>query len=400
MSDPVTKVDVEDVLSSIRRLVSDTSQELRPAPKPERSADDDTGDDPTASGTAEDGESDRNISGREALILTSALRVPDPATEPEAHEVETPNSQAVLSNLRSAVGEDESDSAPEPEGDMDPEITVSVAEEEDVLTFDGSESSVAEKWDVDQAPDDYYEDEDGLIGVAPLEAEAEDRSAEEDEDLQAELETWSDDQPAEDDPEPEHNEHETQDDLASHDSEHVHVTSEEEQLDTADDLDEPAAENEVSDGDDNWHEAASDAGDDAGAVDSDDNPHVEADVEGEEDNSEHVLFRHRRLGDEQVEPVELEADADPAAEPQDNDGDLVDAEVDIFDTQHSEADAAQPLGVDGLDESVIDEDVLRELVADIVRQELSGALGERITRNVRKLVRREIHRAMLTQEFD
>ena len=36
----------------------------------------------------------------------------------------------------------------------------------------------------------------------------------------------------------------------------------------------------------------------------------------------------------------------------------------------------------------LDEDALRDLVADIVRQELQGALGERITRNVRKLVRR------------
>ncbi|WGW03723.1 hypothetical protein [Tropicibacter oceani] len=48
----------------------------------------------------------------------------------------------------------------------------------------------------------------------------------------------------------------------------------------------------------------------------------------------------------------------------------------------------------------IDEATLREMVSDIVRQELQGALGERITRNVRKLVRREIHRAMVSQDFD
>ncbi len=47
----------------------------------------------------------------------------------------------------------------------------------------------------------------------------------------------------------------------------------------------------------------------------------------------------------------------------------------------------------------LDEDALRDLVADIVRQELQGALGERITRNVRKLVRREIHRALTNQEL-
>lgn len=52
------------------------------------------------------------------------------------------------------------------------------------------------------------------------------------------------------------------------------------------------------------------------------------------------------------------------------------------------------------DEAVIDEDTLRDMVADIVRQELQGALGERITRNVRKLVRREIHRALMSRDFE
>lgn len=52
------------------------------------------------------------------------------------------------------------------------------------------------------------------------------------------------------------------------------------------------------------------------------------------------------------------------------------------------------------DETYIDEAMLRELVSDIVRQELQGALGERITRNVRKLVRREIHRALAAHELD
>lgn len=51
------------------------------------------------------------------------------------------------------------------------------------------------------------------------------------------------------------------------------------------------------------------------------------------------------------------------------------------------------------DETIMDEESLRELVADIVREELQGALGERITRNVRKLVRREIHRALAVQDL-
>lgn len=50
-------------------------------------------------------------------------------------------------------------------------------------------------------------------------------------------------------------------------------------------------------------------------------------------------------------------------------------------------------------ESVIDEDMLRDLVGEIVRQELQGPLGERITRNVRKLVRREINRALAARDL-
>ncbi|MEO0484998.1 MAG: hypothetical protein AAF092_03695 [Pseudomonadota bacterium] len=46
-----------------------------------------------------------------------------------------------------------------------------------------------------------------------------------------------------------------------------------------------------------------------------------------------------------------------------------------------------------------DDAELREIVADIVRQELQGALGEKITRNVRRLVRREINRALAGQDL-
>ena len=72
----------------------------------------------------------------------------------------------------------------------------------------------------------------------------------------------------------------------------------------------------------------------------------------------------------------------------------------------SEADQAQADEVETADKewfadnALLDEDALRDLIGDIVRQELQGALGERITRNVRKLVRREIHRALMAQTFE
>lgn len=55
---------------------------------------------------------------------------------------------------------------------------------------------------------------------------------------------------------------------------------------------------------------------------------------------------------------------------------------------------------DDHDDRHFDEEMLRDLVRDIIREELQGALGERITRNVRKLVRAEIARALAVRDFE
>ena len=47
----------------------------------------------------------------------------------------------------------------------------------------------------------------------------------------------------------------------------------------------------------------------------------------------------------------------------------------------------------------LDEETLRDMIAEVVRQELQGAMGERITRNVRKMVRREIARALAAKDL-
>lgn len=39
---------------------------------------------------------------------------------------------------------------------------------------------------------------------------------------------------------------------------------------------------------------------------------------------------------------------------------------------------------------ILDEEALRQVINDIVREELQGELGERISRNMRRLIRREI----------
>lgn len=66
------------------------------------------------------------------------------------------------------------------------------------------------------------------------------------------------------------------------------------------------------------------------------------------------------------------------------------------------AERSKPTGAEPIfgDEVRFDETVLRDLVRDLIREELQGTLGERITRNVRKLVRVEVARALSLHDFD
>lgn len=85
------------------------------------------------------------------------------------------------------------------------------------------------------------------------------------------------------------------------------------------------------------------------------------------------------------EGVTLEDAAFRRAEPEDHEDDFV---------AGAEVDAEED------DAFVIDEDMLREIVARLVREELQGTMGERITRNLRRMVRREIARALALKEFE
>lgn len=79
-----------------------------------------------------------------------------------------------------------------------------------------------------------------------------------------------------------------------------------------------------------------------------------------------------------------------------HDIDVPDAETLLFETPVDLADH------DDLDDTapIISEELLREIVRDMIRDELQGTLGERITHNVRKLVRAEISRALASRDFD
>lgn len=58
------------------------------------------------------------------------------------------------------------------------------------------------------------------------------------------------------------------------------------------------------------------------------------------------------------------------------------------------------LAEDAGDGAFLDEEMLREMVTQLVREELKGHIGERITRNVRRLVHREIRRAMAVRDLE
>jgi hypothetical protein len=49
---------------------------------------------------------------------------------------------------------------------------------------------------------------------------------------------------------------------------------------------------------------------------------------------------------------------------------------------------------------ILDEEALRRVINAIIREELQGELGDRISRNLRKLIRREIAEVMAEQQHD
>lgn len=282
MSDPVTNVDIEDVLSSIRRLVSNNN----------------------------DGQEDQ-VSRREdtadKLVLTPSLRIDDSAAE--------------ATGAVAAAGEiaPESDAGPEhSEGAADPEPQPD----------DGRPSS-DDPADEEAGVDWPAIDEEAEAGQSAPEASLTD---DEEEDVSDPIDAVSDD--------------------------------------AATPLGAQAAEFEaaVADRDDQWEPDGLSEDDYAGGA---------------------VTALDWQDADE--------LSADPDLEPADEQ--VSDAYAQAWDSYEPKEDDPADTAF-SFDDAVIDEDTLRDMVAEIVRQELQGTLGERITRNVRKLVRREIHRALTSQDFD
>lgn len=101
------------------------------------------------------------------------------------------------------------------------------------------------------------------------------------------------------------------------------------------------------------------------------------------------------------EEVFLEPEPEPFEVAQDSESWADEAEAAVRAELESEAtQTAYARFLDEPDEDAMDEVAMRDLVRDIIREELQGTLGERITRNVRKLVRAEIARALAVRDFD
>ncbi|PLL12393.1 hypothetical protein C0V75_10545 [Tabrizicola sp. TH137] len=126
---------------------------------------------------------------------------------------------------------------------------------------------------------------------------------------------------------------------------------------------------------------------------------VPADMAGE---SPAAMPDWARMEAEAEEVVTAEPVAAPSATPRADAGWADAAEAEIRRELEEEATATvfARFEEDDHDDRHFDEEMLRDLVRDIIREELQGALGERITRNVRKLVRAEIARALAVRDFE
>ena len=352
MSDPVSNVEIEDVLSSIRRLVSEeTGAQPRPSPV-------------------------RQPRQESRLVLTPALRVSDevsdiPVSGAEPEEFQqaedgTPWSKPDSTLFMAAQIEPDTDF--ESEG-VDEALLVASDKVNDL-----SDPDVSDTMDEgDSVPADAF--------VVSEEEPSEDT----DSISEAGLEWAEDDAPVQDDQAEDSldkNDDAPQDDLLASSDPEQHE-DEPTKMGFMDDLTPLSAKIEaletvIGETQDQWEPDGLTGDDYAGTPvqtlrwqdhEIEETASYEPEGQTSEDVEEAV-----------VAPKAMEFAAEPGFEP----GDESVSELDFL----------------AGDDSLMDEESLRELVADIVRQELQGALGERITRNVRKLVRREIHRALTTQQLD
>lgn len=356
MSDPVTNAEVEDVLSSIRRLVSEDKRPLQgsnPSPVTDR------------------------------LVLTPALRVAEPV-EPEAEQ----SSQ-------------DTDFQP-----VHQQVEDSTEEQVDVVASEADDPAHDYSGDPYNFDDDQDEDGEGHLdlgafvpaGAAAQTEGSEDDAAEQDEtDALSRMLSNNVTSPALDHGQPPEAGHSSVEEApmevdAQEAPEHSDNVETLQPQSKAAVLSAKIEELEAAIGNiaDTWEPdgASGDAyaGTEAPAMAWEDDP----EPAGKDDSTRaaHLFEDDSPLEDSKLSSFSKVANAFGSHDP-----------VDQPDRAEDKPDAEDAIDY-ALDEQLIDEEMLRDLVSEIVRAELQGALGERITRNVRKLVRREIHRALTAQDLE
>jgi len=331
MSEPMSSGDIEDVLSSIRRLVS---EDLRPMQR-------------TAAPAAAAVDADK-------LILTPALRiVPGPGKPDDAPA--RPTGSSPESGLATA-------SVDGPDATFAPEIQ-DIQPEQEPSTEAGEwlpEQEAA--WSEDTAPEDAFADDRTPENAVPKAADATLASRYEGETKSAEHDDGDTTESGADAPH--------LSDILSTIGNAVNEASQEWEAETGD-----AGFDEMGWSAPEWVEEA-ELVDPSEAQHTTDHPRASA--------PSSTIRNERSRNDQAEADAVAEILAASARKSQSPESSEPEPEADMF----------------AEDEGYFDETVLRDLVRDLIREELSGTLGERITRNVRKLVRAEINRALTARDFD
>ena len=377
MSDPVTNAEVEDVLSSIRRLVSEDKRPLQ-APKPPAPAE------------------------PERLVLTAAQRIED------EEEIPSDTLDLISKQLSEELAVQEEERAPAPEVESlitdDEPLDVYSDNPAPFLAVDDAEpepeNDVAGQFEDDYSDDPYnFDDDDDTEGEAEelilsTAAEEVEEPADVEDEFGEELETALEPGAAEPTPEPEVSVAPdvliTPPPVAAAPEEtpvEAETTSEPPSKAVALSAKIAALETAINKISDTWE--PDDTGDSEYAGTEAKAMEWEEDETAEEAVTPDITFIKPTAPAEVPDPV---AAAEP--EPEVSQTAAVAPEPAPV-APEPEATVSMPG-----DEQLLDEDALRDLVSEIVRSELQGALGERITRNVRKLVRREIHRALTAQDLE
>jgi len=346
MSDPVKNAEVEDVLSSIRRLVSEEKRPLQAAaPEPEPAPE------------------PAPVSDR--LVLTPALRVEEKEAEQVAEAAPQEDAHTPEPEADAKAAEPETAKSDADQGVYRLEAKAGVEEKANVEAI--AENYDDDPYNFDNASDDGSDVEENIAAITAEDAgddvaDAQPEGVEKSAVLSAKiaaLETAIGDISDEWEP-----------DGSSPDA---YAGTQARAMAWEDDI---ASEDDV-------------ASEDGGAND------VFAHDVKEVQSQPTQALREASVEDAQMQQVAEGLEAEPAETTLDGSAEPDEARQET---------SAKQEHVDhfdlGSDDQLLDEDTLRDMVSEIVQSELQGALGERITRNVRRLVRREIHRALTARDLD